>query len=138
MAKAYPNLPRFTLGDSVELTTELIEAVLSGLKTATCWAQVHGTFGAGTGTRFVLLDAAAQDRAVVEVIDLTPRQFNTMDEASAKLEGEGDLSLAHWRAVHEGYFGRQGVFAEDMSIWFCRFRLIETLPVQALAEGAVQ
>ena len=133
MGKPYPDLPRFVLGDSVELTTELIEAVLSGLKTATCWAKVHGTFGAATGTRFVLLDAHGADRAVVEVVDLTERRFDTMDEASASLEGEGDLSLAHWRAVHEGYFGRQGVFAEDMPIWFCRFNLIETL-----VEGAIQ
>ena len=133
MAKPYPDLPRFVLGDSVELTTELIDAALSGRKTATCWAKVHGTFGAAPGTRFVLLDAAGADRAVVEVIDLTERRFDTMDEASARLEGEGDLSLAHWRAVHEGYFGRQGVFAEDMPIWFCRFQLIE-----ALTEGAVQ
>ena len=133
MTRPYPDLPRFRLGDTDELTAELIDATLSGLKTATCWAQAHGTFGAAPGTRFVLVDAAAKDRAVVEVVDLTARRFDTMDEASARLEGEGDLSLAHWRAVHEGYFGRQGVFAEDMPIWFCRFKLIETL-----AEGAVQ
>jgi len=133
MTKPYPDLPRFMLGDSVELTTELVDAVLSGLKTATCWAGVHGTFGAAPGVRFVVIDAAGADRAVVEVVDLTERRFDTMDEASARLEGEGDLSLAHWRAVHEGYFGRQGVFAEDMPIWFCRFRLIE-----ALGEGAGQ
>ena len=133
MTKPYPDLPRFRLGDTDELTAELIEAALSGLKTATCWAKVHGTFGAAPGTRFVLIDAVAKDRAVVEVVDLTERRFDTMDEASARLEGEGDLSLAHWRAVHEGYFGRQGVFAEDMPIWFCRFQLIETL-----TEGAAQ
>jgi len=133
MSKVHADLPRFRLGDTVELTTELIEAALAGLKTATCWAKVHGTFGAEPGARFVLTDAAGADRAVVEVVELTERRFDTMDEASARLEGEGDLSLAHWRAVHEGYFGRQGVFAEDMPIWFCRFTLVETLP-----EGAVQ
>ena len=133
MTKPHPDLPRFRLGDTDALTAELIGATLSGLKTATCWAQAHGTFGAAPGTRFVLIDADSADRAVVEVVDLTARRFDTMDEASARLEGEGDLSLAHWRAVHEGYFGRQGVFAQDMPIWFCRFKLIETL-----AEGAVQ
>ena len=48
-------------------------------------------------------------------------------------EGEGDLSYAHWAAVHEDCFTREGAFAPDMMLWCERFRLVEII-----GEGADQ
>jgi uncharacterized protein YhfF len=50
--------------------------------------------------------------------------FGDVDQAFAFDEGEGDRSLAYWRAAHRRYFSRQGTFAPDMLLNCERFRLV--------------
>lgn len=123
---ALSNLERFRFGDSPEMADELLALVLSGDKTATCWAARHGelTF---VGKRMVACDGSGADRAIVETTELTHRRFCDVDEAFAAAEGEGDKSLAWWRDAHRQFFERDGVFSDQMDLWCERFRLVETL-----------
>jgi len=130
--RTFEELIRFSFGDSAEMADELLDAVLAGEKTGATWASAFGRMGAKVGRLFVIQDSQGRDRALVEVTEFIERQFNTMDDAAfAASEGEGDRSLAHWRQVHEAFFTRQGVFAADMPIWCCSFKLIREIQLEA-------
>lgn len=55
-------------------------------------------------------------------------RFEEVDEEHARLEGEGDLSLAHWRQVHRRFFSETGThgrdFTDDMPVVLERFEVI--------------
>jgi uncharacterized protein YhfF len=129
------SLESFAFGDSPELADELLALVLAGKKTATCWAQSQGLKGCRVGERFVVKDGSGRPRAVTETVELTGRRFDEMDASFAFDEGEGDRTLAYWSAAHQRYFTREGTFAPDMLLWCERFRLVEILPIEDLAEG---
>ena len=118
-------LPRVAFGDTPEMNDALMAAVRAGEKTATCWAVASGTLGASVGLRLVVHDAGGRDGAVVEITELTQRRFDDVDDEWGRAESDGDR--AGWRAVHEAYFRRLGVWDPDMLIWCCRIRLIELL-----------
>ncbi len=71
--------------------------------------------------------------AVIETISVEQRRFNSIDEAFAREEGEGDRSLTFWRSVHEDFFRSEGQFAQDMMLWCEHFRLIEVLDPELTA-----
>jgi uncharacterized protein YhfF len=54
--------------------------------------------------------------------------FDQVDAGHARLEGEGDLSLAYWREVHERYFTDHATndrgFAPEMPVVLERFRVV--------------
>ena len=114
-------------GGPPEEADALLALVLDGRKTATCWAARHGGLS-HVGKRMVLVDSRERPRAVVETVSLERRRFCDIDAAWAREEGEGDLSLDHWRRVHRAFFEREGAFAEDMELWCERFRVVESLP----------
>jgi uncharacterized protein YhfF len=76
----------------------------------------------------VMLDGTGRPAAVLQTIELTKRRFEEVDERFAADEGEGDGSLAYWRAAHQRYFTRRGSFAPDMELWCERFRVVARLP----------
>lgn len=104
----------------------LLALTLEGRKTATCWAARHGQL-TQVGKHALLCDSAGRARAIVETLSLELRRFCDVDEAWARAEGEGDLSLDHWRRTHRAFFEREGHFAEDMDLWCERFRVVELL-----------
>jgi uncharacterized protein YhfF len=126
----WSELDRFPFGDGPELADELLALILIGRKTATCWSAAEGPKGTQVGKRWVVEDGAGQARVVLQTVELTQRRFNEMDDAFAAEEGEGDLSLAYWRAAHRKYFTKNGGFAADMMLWCERFRLIEILEIE--------
>jgi uncharacterized protein YhfF len=117
------SLESFSFGDDRELADELGQLVLAGRKTATCWAAVEGPLS-HVGKRMVMLDGAGRPRAVIETTELTQRRFGEVDDSFACDEGEGDRTLAYWRAAHERYFRRLGQFSPDMLIYCERFRVV--------------
>ena len=119
-------LETFSFGDSKALAAELSALVLAGRKTATCWAVSEGE-KTHVGKRMVMLDGDGVPAAVLETVELTKRRFAEVDAAFAFDEGEGDRSLAYWRAAHRRYFTRRGTFAPDMELWCERFQLITRL-----------
>jgi uncharacterized protein YhfF len=120
-------LPRFSFGDSAALADELAALVLSGEKCATCWAAGDSANLTNVGQRWVMRDGSGVPKAILETIEVTRKRFDEIDAAFAFDEGEGDETLASWRAAHRDYFERQGTFSEDMLLDCERFRLIERI-----------
>jgi uncharacterized protein YhfF len=116
-------LEAFSFGDGPALADELLALVLEGKKRATCWAVAEGLKGAAVGKSMVALDSKQRPRAVLTTIELVQRRFDEVDDQFAYDEGEGDRSLAHWRAAHTRYFSRLRLFAPDMMLWCERFSL---------------
>ena len=124
----YRDCPRFAFGDSPELADELAALVLSGRKTATVTTP-DDPDRPQLGQLSVVLGGDGRPLCVIETLELTERRFDEIDAAFAFDEGEGDRGLAFWRAGHERYFRRLGVFAPDMPLLCERFRLVEVLRV---------
>jgi uncharacterized protein YhfF len=120
-------LESFSFGDSPALADELLELVLIGRKTATCWAASEGGKGVEVGKRWIVNDGQGRASAVLETVELTRRRFEDVDAGFAFDEGEGDRSLAYWRRAHTNYFTRRGEFAPGMELYCERFRLVEVL-----------
>ena len=87
-------LESFAFGDTPELADEMIELVLIGKKTATCWAANEGDKGVVVGKRWIVKDGQGRASAILETIEVTRRRFGEVDAAFAHDEGEGDRSLA--------------------------------------------
>jgi uncharacterized protein YhfF len=121
------DMESFSFGDSAELANELLQLVLIGKKSATCWAAREGDKGVVPGKRWIVKDGQGRPGAILETVELTQRRFREVDAAFAHDEGEGDRSLADWRRMHTNYFGRRGEFSPDMELYCERFRLIEGL-----------
>jgi uncharacterized protein YhfF len=118
-------LQSFAFGDSPELADELLELVLIGKKTATCWAASEGDKRVAVGKRWIVEDGQGRPSAVLEAVELTRRRFGEVDVAFD--EGEGNRSLRDWRRAHTNYFTQLGEFSPDMELYCERFRLIEVL-----------
>lgn len=119
------------------LQERLAALVIAGRKRATVWdgreenPTVAGMLWAVT--------VAGRAVAVIETVTVGRRRFCDIDADFAATEGEGDGSLAFWRAAHEDYFRRAGGFSPDMWLWCEEFRLVAVLdPVlEAAASGHV-
>ncbi len=123
-------LESFSFGDSPELANELLELVLAGKKTATCWAASEGDKGVAIGKRWIVKDGQGRPSAILETLELVRRRFPEVEATFARDEGEGDRSLEYWRRAHTGYFTRRGEFSADMELYCERFRLVEVLKPQ--------
>jgi uncharacterized protein YhfF len=120
-------LESFAFGDTPAVQDELLELVLIGKKTATCWAARERDKGAAVGKRWIVKDGQGRPCAILETVELERRRFGEVDAAFAHDEGEGDRSLEDWRRAHTAYFTRRGEFSPDMELYCERFRLIEVL-----------
>ena len=127
----YEHLPQWAFGDSKEMANELCALILAGKKTATSTAlysyELDNQPVPEPGNRSVVLDGDGQARCVIECVSAEAVPFDEVDEEFASDEGEGDLSLKHWRKSHQAFFERQGYFAPDMLLVCERFRLVEKL-----------
>lgn len=131
------NIERFSFGDSPAMADELLALVLAGRKTATCWAARD--FGpTPVGSRSVILNGAGRPAMVIEATEMRLLRFSDVDEAFARDEGEGDLTLAWWRDAHRGYFERNSGFSDDMELWCERFRVVEVLALAAQKDSITE
>lgn len=123
----WKDLESFSFGDSPALADALAALVLSGKKTATCWAVRDGLKSVAIGKPMVVLSGAGMPLAVIETIELAQCRFNEVDERFAHDEGENDQSLAAWQNEHRKYFVRNGGFTDDMMLYCERFRLVKII-----------
>jgi uncharacterized protein YhfF len=119
-------LERFSFGDGPAMVDGLLALVLSGAKTATCWAARDGKH-TEVGGRMVACDSTGAPRVVLETVALEQKPFDEVDEDFARAEGEGDLTLAWWREAHQAYFERNGGFDPKMQLWCERFHVVRIL-----------
>ena len=120
-------------GDSSQLADELLQLVLAGVKTATAssvWEYEHENEPLPeVGAVSVILAGDETPRCIIETTEVRVLPFNAVDAQFAADEGEGDRSLAYWRAAHENYFKRVlsatgRMFDETMPVVCERFRVI--------------
>lgn len=124
--------PAWSFGGTPEQADELLRLVLGGAKTATAsaqWDYDHaGEPLPRVGDLGIVLDGAGHPRALLETMRVDVVPFDEVDPEHARLEGEGDLTLAHWRTVHERFFRAQAEhdrgFEESMPIVLERFRVL--------------
>jgi len=120
----------FAFGDSTELADELADLVLNGPKRATAGLVLEferdGEPLPRAGDHSIVLNGRGRPVCVIRTTDVEVKPLNQVDEQFAWDEGEGDRSLAWWRAAHDRYFIRQcdqlGVpFRDDLAVVFERF-----------------
>lgn len=120
----------WAFGDDAD---KLAELALAGIKTATASAypvyEIEKEPLPRAGEYSVILDSreAAVCVILTESVEVVP--YRDVGADHARREGEGDLSLAYWREVHERFFREEMaasglVFDEDMPVVCERFRRV--------------
>ena len=98
-------------GDSVELSTELLDLIRSGRKragTGLVWAYDHDREPiAKSGDIEVVVDHLNRPALVTRIVSSETVAFNEVSAEYAATEGEGDGSLEYWRKGHWNFFSRE-------------------------------
>jgi uncharacterized protein YhfF len=115
------------------LRDQLVAAVLSGAKTTTTGLFLPDEPLREVGERLAVVDSDGRRVAVIELTDVRVVRLSDVDLRHAVDEGEGDESVAQWRANHEKFWHSAEVRAEmganftvrdDTLVVAQRFRLL--------------
>lgn len=84
-----------------------------------------------TGSLHSVVNWHGEEQCIIKVTNVYRLPFNEVNEEHARMEGEGDRTLAHWRKTHETAFrmdcAEYGLeFDEAMSIVFEVFEVVHT------------
>jgi uncharacterized protein YhfF len=124
--------PAWSFGATPEQADTLLELVLEGTKTATSSAlwdyEATSEQLPERGALGIVVDGEGRPRALVVTTEVRVVPFDEVDDEHARLEGEGDLSLEHWRRVHERFFTQHAEhergFSSDMPVVLERFEVV--------------
>ncbi|MGC4880375.1 ASCH domain-containing protein [Micromonospora sp. DT43] len=135
------DLPVMEFGFPGPLRDTLVAAIRSGAKTSTS-ALLLGYEHANeplpeVGQRSAVVDSDGRRVAVIEVTEVRVVRLADVDLEHALAEGEGDESVAQWRAGHESFWHSAEVRAElgdtgftvddDTLVVTKRFRLLHAV-----------
>ena len=129
----YPGTLVWHFGDSPKLADELVQLVLSGIKTATCCSKTsfQREYERGeapcAGSYNIILDGTWHPMCVIQTVRLQNIRFCEMTSKLASKDGEGDLSLEYWKEGHKRYFEREGTYSEEMELVYEELELTEIL-----------
>lgn len=132
--------PAWSFGSSPEEADSLLALVLAGTKTATASAaatyEEQGVAVPSPGDLSIILDGHGRPRALIATTAVEVRPFDEVDAEHAAAEGEGDLSLAHWRTVHEEFLTGELAavgqsFDQRTAVVLERFQLLDPVRPQA-------
>lgn len=126
----YPGANAWQIGDSPELANALADLVIKGLKTASCGSLAsyqQEEFAPRIGSYNIILNGEDVPVCVIRLVSMRLVRFCDVTAEFARKEGEGDLSLAHWRKEHRRFFTREGYFSEDMELIAEEFEVVEVL-----------
>ncbi|MBT2404841.1 MULTISPECIES: ASCH domain-containing protein [unclassified Streptomyces] len=102
------SMPRVEFAFPGPLRDQLVAAILNGSKTSTTGLVVdyehEGEPLPEVGRRSVVIDSDDRPVAVIEVTDVRVVPLAQVDLAHVVDEGEGDTSVAEWRAAHERFW----------------------------------
>lgn len=134
---AAPTLPAdppeaWAFGATAEHADGLLELVVAGTKTGTAsslWDyETTGEPIPRRGELSIILDGAGLPRVVLETAEVSIVPFDEVTEEHARAEGEGDRTLATWRAIHERYWRHHSEsprgWEPDMPVVCERFRVL--------------
>ena len=98
------------------LRDQLVAAILSGAKTTTSGLvadyELENEPLPDPGLRQVVVDSAGRPVAVIETTAVRVMRLADVDLAHVLGEGEGDTSVAQWRAGHERFWHSDDVRRE--------------------------
>ena len=124
----------FFFGNEPRLASQLAHCVVKGSKRATTtWialAEHEGWPGLRPGLVSIVTDGFGTPLCAIETTRVDRATFGDVGPEFAAAEGEGDGSLADWRAAHQHYYeaeaARIGVpFTEDSELYLERFRVLQ-------------
>jgi uncharacterized protein YhfF len=102
------SMPKIEFAFPGPLRDQLVGAILDGSKTSTTGLVVDYELEDEplplTGDRFAVIDSGGQPVAVLEMTEVRVVPLRDVDLAHAVDEGEGDTSVAGWRASHERFW----------------------------------
>lgn len=119
--------------DNEESANALGALVVAGIKTGTAslvWEyEAEDEQLPQAGDLSIITDWAGRPLCIIETTAIEVKPFYAVDADHAHAEGEGDRSLAYWRAAHWDYFSRTcGAIgrapAETMPVVCERFRVV--------------
>lgn len=130
--------PRMEFAFPGPLRDRLVTAILSGAKTATTGLVLEYERGneplPKVGQVLAVVDSADQRVAAIELTEVRVTRLADVDLQHALDEGEGDESVAEWRAGHEMFWHGAEIRAElgdpqftvndDTLVLAQRFRLV--------------
>lgn len=100
----------WSFGDTKALADELLALVLAGVKRATTpcvWElAARGEPLPQPGDLHVVTDGDGVARCVLQTVQVDVKPFRRVGADYARLEGEGDRTLAFWRRAHWAYYER--------------------------------
>lgn len=119
----------WAFGSSAEMATELGLLVRAGPKRATAGRRSayddEGEPLPAPGDLGIVLDGEGRPLCVVRTTSVEVRRFGDVDAEFAWTEGEGDRTLAWWRAAHIRFFAADGLPLDDSTpIVLERFDLV--------------
>ena len=99
----------WSFGATVEMADDLGQLVLEGKKRGTTSAVVfYELEGVALPTENkvydILLNGSNEPIAILQTKKVKRFMFHDVTEEMARLEGEGDLSIAYWQAAHRAFF----------------------------------
>jgi len=121
--------------DNKKDADECGDLVVKGIKQATAtslwWHEQNKEPLPKVGDQYVVTDWEGNAVAIIETTKIDPTPYNEITAEFAKIEGEGDKSLAYWKKVHEAYYTREMAphnekFDESMIIICEYFKTIYT------------
>jgi uncharacterized protein YhfF len=127
------DLEPFMLGDTPALARELAQLVLQGQKRATAgllWVWERDCGGPPRiGQQHVLHDWHGAPLALLENTRVEVVPFLAVSASFVREEGEGDGTLAWWRAAHWEFYGREcrrlgRALCEDVPVVCQSFRML--------------
>lgn len=98
----------WSFGSNAKAADELANLVLAGRKTATASNKLLYELTneplPKVGDLSIVLNGSQLPVCVIETTAVSVVPFNEVTETQARLEGEGDLSLAYWQTTHRQFF----------------------------------
>lgn len=120
-------------GSNKKEADELAELVKKGTKRGTTslyyWYENEKEPLPLPGEYSVIVNWEGEAQCIIKTTKVTLLAFKDVTEELAKIEGEGDKSLEHWRDVHIRFFTEEmkdevKQFTEDMIVVFEEFELV--------------
>ena len=126
-----PSVEQF--GDHAALADELLDLVLSGTKRATAGLVADLAHQSEAlpriGGHWVACDGSGVPRCVLRSVELRVGRLDSVDDAFAWDEGEGDRTRDTWLAGHLAFFTRSQAargenWSDDLEVVFERFEVV--------------
>lgn len=125
--------PAWSFGADAETADHLVDLVLAGTKTAT--ASAHRDYVGEElprpGNLSIVTDGSGRPRVLIMTTSVRIVSFAEVDADHARKEGEGDLSLDHWRTVHRTFFaetaeltGQDPEVTDDLEVVLEEFKVV--------------